>query len=84
MIPKIGKAMTLTPEQWQEYIDEIKMAAPMIANMFLKMNHDGRGQEDHDDYLNSQLVAICAMEYVKQFCADKVVFATVKEEGKIQ
>lgn len=84
MIPKIGKAITLTPEQWQDYIDEIKAAAPMIANMFLKINRDGRGQEDHDDYLNSQLVAVSAMEYVRQFAADKVMFATVKEEGKIQ
>ena len=75
---EIGNTMTLTPEQWQDYIDEVKMAAPMIANMFLRLNHDGRGKEDHDDYMNSMIVAVSAMEYVRQFAADKVVFAAVK------
>ena len=68
----------LTKEQWQEYIDEVKDAAPIIANMFLKMNHDGRGQEDHDDYMTSMIVAVAAMEYVREFAADKVMFAAVK------
>ena len=57
------------------------MAAPIIANMFLKMNHEGRGQEDHDDYLTSQIAAIAAMNYVKEFAADKVIFAAVGSES---
>lgn len=75
---KITKTTALTKEQWQEYIDEVKDAAPIIANMFLKMNHDGRGQEDHDDYMTSMIVAVAAMEYVREFAADKVMFAAVK------
>ena len=75
---KITKTAALTPEQWQDYIDEIEKAAPIIANMFLKMNHDGRGQEDHDDYMASMIVAVAAMEYVREFAADKVMFAAVK------
>ena len=75
---KITKTTALTKEQWQEYIDEVKEAAPIIANMFLKMNHDGRGQEDHDDYMTSMIVAVAAMEYVREFAADKVMFAAVK------
>ena len=75
---KIMKTTALTKEQWQEYIDEVKEAAPIIANMFLKMNHDGRGQEDHDDYMTSMIVAVAAMEYVREFAADKVMFAAVK------
>ena len=76
---KIDKHTTLTKEQWQNYIDEVKMAAPIIANMFLKMNHEGRGQEDHDDYMTSMIAAIAAMEYVREFAADKVIFASIKE-----
>ena len=75
---KIMKTTALTKEQWQDYIDEVKEAAPIIANMFLKMNHDGRGQEDHDDYMTSMIVAVAAMEYVREFAADKVMFAAVK------
>ena len=75
---KIDKHTTLTKEQWQNYIDEVKMAAPIIANMFLKMNHEGRGQEDHDDYMTSMIAAIAAMEYVREFAADKVIFASIK------
>jgi hypothetical protein len=52
--------------------------------MFLKMNHEGRGQEDHDDYLTSQIAAIAAMRYVKEFAADKVIFASVLEGGQTQ
>ena len=72
------KAVVLTPEQWQGYIDEIMEAAPIIANMFLKINHEGRGQEDHDDYLTSQIAAIAAMNYVKEFAADKCIFASAE------
>ena len=82
----ISDAKALTPEQWQDYIDEIEQAAPMIANMFLRLNHEGRGQEDHDDYLTSQMAAIAAMRYVKEFAADKVIFVAVKEgqnNGKV-
>ena len=75
---RIDKHTTLTKEQWQNYIDEVKMAAPIIANMFLKMNHEGRGQEDHDDYMTSMIAAIAAMEYVREFAADKVIFASIK------
>ena len=78
---KITKKAALTPEQWQDYIDEIEQAAPMIANMFLKLNHEGRGQEDHNDYLTSQMAAIAAMNYVKEFAADKVIFAAVGSES---
>lgn len=74
---KGNKTVTLTPEQWQDYIDEITEASPIIANMFLKMNMDGRGQEDHDDYLTSQMAAIAAMNYVKEFASDKVIFVSV-------
>lgn len=78
----ISEAKALTPEQWQSFIDEIEQAAPIIANMFLKMNHDGRGQEDHDDYLTSQMAAIAAMRYVKEFAADKVIFVAIKDGAK--
>lgn len=74
---KVNKAATLTPEQWQYYIDEITEAAPIIANMFIQMNMDGRGQEDHDDYFASQMAAIAAMNYVKEFASEKVIFASV-------
>ena len=78
---KITKTAALTPEQWQDYIDEIEQAAPMIANWLLMMNADNRGQEDHDDYLTSQIAAIAAMNYVKEFAADKVIFAAVGSES---
>ena len=78
---KITKTKALTPEQWQDYIDEIEQAAPMIANWLLMMNADNRGQEDHDDYLTSQIAAIAAMRYVKEFAADKVIFAAVGSEA---
>ena len=75
---QIGQHKTLTKEQWQDYIDEVKTAAPIIANMFLKMNHEGRGQEDHDDYMTSMIAAVAAMEYVREFAADKVIFASIE------
>ena len=71
---------TLTKEQWQAYIDEIKEAAPIVADVLLRHNFEGRGQEDHDDYLTSQTTAIAAMEYVKEFAADKVHFAAIMKE----
>lgn len=75
---KITKTTTLTKEQWQDYIDEVKTAAPIIAENLKKINYEGRGQEDHDDYMASMIVAVAAMEYVKEFAADKVMFAAVK------
>ena len=33
---KGNKTATITPEQWQDYIDEITEASPIIANIFLK------------------------------------------------
>ena len=71
---------TLTKEQWQGYIDEIKEAAPIVAGVLLRHNFEGRGQEDHDDYMTSQMAAIAAMEYVKEFAADKVYFAAIMKE----
>lgn len=75
---QIGQHTTLTKEQWQDYIDEIKMAAPIIANILLHHNFEGRGQEDHDDYMTSMIAAVAAMEYVREFAADKVIFASIK------
>lgn len=71
------KDVTLTEEQWQDYIDEIQDAAPVIANFLKRMNFEGEGQKDHDDYLTSQLAAIAAMSYVKAFAADKVHFGAI-------
>lgn len=71
------KNVTLTEEQWQDYIDEIQNTAPIIANVLKQMNFEGEGQKDHDDYLTSQLAAIAAMSYVKAFAADKVQFGTI-------
>lgn len=71
------KTTTLTKEQWQRYINDIELAAPLIANMLLNINYEDRGQEDHDDYLTCQIAALAAMNYVKEFAADKVHFGAV-------
>ena len=76
---EITRTAKLTAEQWQEFIDLLKHGANITAQTLLYLNHEGRGQEDHDDYLASITVAVSAMEYVKEFAADKVLFAATKK-----
>ena len=75
---------TLTKGQWQEYIDEIQTAAPIVAEFLEKLNFEGRGREDREAYLASMAAAISAMAYVSEFAADKVAFMPIPESGVVQ
>jgi hypothetical protein len=76
---KIAIGYELPKERWICATKNLKQVAPAIANFLLRMNGDGMGQEDADDFTNDIMLACTALSYVAEFAADKCRMVPVPE-----
>ena len=65
--------ITFTSEEWREAAAHLAHAADILGNVLLKINHEGRGQQDKDEFLTDMTMAVIAMRYI----ADQGIKVTV-------
>lgn len=70
----IGKE--LPKESWESAAEHLEIAAPLLANVLRKINHDGKGEQDKEEFLAEMQLAVTAMRYVASFATDKCRFIT--------
>ena len=66
---EIGQA--LTKEQWLNARDDLAEAFPMFAEVLRRINADGLGEQDAQEFLTEAQLALQAMTYVGNFATDK-------------
>lgn len=65
---------TLPREAWLQARDDLAEAFPLFCKLLLRINGDGLGKEDCEEFLAEAQLAIQAMTYVAEFAADKCRF----------
>ena len=73
---------TLEKENWLAARDNLAQVFPIIADWLLKINGDGRGKEDAEEFMAHAQLAYQAMTYVAEFAADKCRFIVIPEDYK--
>ena len=74
----MDKAIVLAKEEWLDRIENLKMAADVIARILLLIDGDGKGEEDAREFMSDIVCAITAMHYVAEFAADKCIFTELE------
>lgn len=65
---------TLPKERWELARDDMKQLIPLLGRLLLKINGDGMGKQDAEDFTNDMLLAVIALNYVAEFATDKCRF----------
>ncbi len=73
---------TVEKERWNEAADSMEEAAKPMAAYLLRLNADGMGKQDMDDFLADVALVVTATRYVAQFAADKCRFIPVPGKPK--
>ena len=73
----MAQAMTLSPQEWKELADRIKILGVMMQKILIAQNNDGMGVEDAQDCAADIICAMAAINYVALNAADKCVFVGV-------
>lgn len=76
-IIKIEIGASLPKEDWLAARDDLADAFPVFGKMLRKMNFDGKGKQDEEEFLAEAQLAIQAMTYVAEFAADKCRFVVI-------
>lgn len=71
---KVQFGETLPKGRWEMARDDMKQLAPMLGQLLLKINGDGMGKQDVEDFTNDMLLAVTALNYVIEFATDKCRF----------
>lgn len=72
---------SLPPERWKAAAEHLQVAAPYLAEMMKKINYEGRGQEDFDDFMGDMTMAVMALAHVANFAADQCRFIPLQGGG---
>lgn len=68
---KIEIGQALPKETWLNVRDDLQEAFALFAESLRRLNYEGRGKQDADEFLAEAQLAIQAMTYVAEFAADK-------------
>ena len=71
---KVQFGEALPKERWQLAKDDMERLTPMLGQLLLKINGDGMGKQDVEDFTNDMLLAVTALNYVIEFATDKCRF----------
>ncbi len=82
---KVQFGEALPKERWELARDNMKQLTPMLGRLLLKINGDGMGKQDAEDFTNDMLLAVTALNYVAECAVDKCRFIQLWnfKEGKI-
>lgn len=68
---KIEIGHTLPAKSWFEARDYLAQAFPFFGEYLRKLNFNGKGEQDKEEFLAEAQLAIQALTYVGEFAADK-------------
>ena len=68
---KIEIGQTLPRSTWLAVRDDLAQVFPYIGELFQRMNYEGKGEQDKEEFLAEGQLAIQALTYVAEFATDK-------------
>ena len=70
-ITKIEIGQALPRETWLAVRDDLAQSFPVLGELLRKINYQGKGEQDKEEFLMYTQLALQAMTYVGEFAADK-------------
>lgn len=70
-ITKIEIGQALPREAWLAVRDDLAQAFPVLGELLRKINYQGKGEQDKEEFLMYAQLALQALTYVGEFAADK-------------
>lgn len=70
-IIKVEIGQTLPTESWLAVRDDLAQVFPFFGEYLRKLNFEGKGEQDKEEFLAEAQLAIQALTYVGEFAADK-------------
>lgn len=70
-IIKVEIGQTLPAESWLAVRDDLAQVFPFFGEYLRKLNFEGKGEQDKEEFLAEAQLAIQALTYVGEFAADK-------------
>lgn len=78
---KVGQ--TLPPERWLTAAEHLEIAFPAIANILERIDGDGRGREDAQEFMGDAVLALIALRFVGSCASEQCRFIAIpKKEGE--
>ena len=71
MNAKIEVGQTLPRETWLGARDDLEKVFPFFGEYLRRINYEGKGEQDKEEFLAEAQLAIQALTYVAEFAADK-------------
>lgn len=59
---KIGKS--LPPGRWMEAAENLEKVFPVFARRLELLNHDGKGKQDAEEFMEDAVLALVALRFV--------------------
>lgn len=79
-IVKIEIGQTLPSESWLAARDDLAAVFPFIGEYLRRLNFEGKGEQDKEEFLAEAQLAIQALTYVGEFAADKCRIIVLPEK----
>lgn len=70
-ILKVEIGQTLPKESWLAARDDLAQVFPLIGEYLRKINYEGKGEQDKEEFLAEAQLAIQALTYVGELASDK-------------
>lgn len=83
-IIKVEIGQALPSKVWLQVRDDLAQAFPAIAEILRRMNCDGKGEQDKQEFLAEAQLAMQALTYVAEFAADKCRIIVLPDEGGLR
>ena len=68
---KIEIGQTLPRETWLAVRNDLAEVFPYIGELLRRMNYEGKGERDKEEFLAEAQLAIQSLTYVAEFATDK-------------
>lgn len=76
-ITKIEIGQALPPEDWLAARDDLAAVFPLIGEYLKRLNGDGMGEQDKEEFMWEAMLALQAMTYVAAFASDSCRFVII-------
>ena len=83
-IIKVEIGQALPAETWLQVRDDLAQAFPAIAEILRRMNYEGKGEQDKQEFLAEAQLALQALSYVGEFAADKCRIIVLPDKGGLR
>ncbi|MEG0769895.1 MAG: hypothetical protein RSG59_08210 [Ruthenibacterium sp.] len=71
---KVSIGQSLGADRWEAAANDLEDAAPTPKQVLRRINFEGQGKKDAEDFENDILLATIALRYVAKFAPDKCRF----------